>query len=377
MGNIDAESIEKLLLSVNAIVEKYDKVAQQTGVNFNIFNVLNIRSQEVKHSAFITELLNPKGQHGYGERFLELFLEEIGLQENKENLKNASVEAEKIITNNRRIDIYAKIPNRTNIIIENKIYATDQENQLRDYHEFDTNAIMLYLTLWGNPPSPYSTGNLAEESLKKVKTISYKEHIKNWLEKCLKEPVDVDKPFIHENITQYLNIVKELTHQSNFNEMKEEILQKLRTDAEMARGFYHLITNVSLEDWYKEVFGVIKSRLNFYEFNEENTDESRGIFNFWRYKKEDDFCIFLEANKDGHDMRVGVAHLDIQKPSPKNKEILRKLHKFQTDANSNEWICYKEISSWNNTSWTDFVSKIDEISEEIQGVIDEIIKGSV
>jgi hypothetical protein len=53
------------------------------------------------------------------------------------------------------------------------------------------------------------------------------------------------------------------------------------------------------------------------------------------------------------------------------------LHKFQTDANSNEWICYKEISSWNNTSWTDFVSKIDEISEEIQGVIDEIIKGSV
>ena len=51
---------------------------RKRGELFNIFDVLNLRTSEVRtHSAFLAELLNPNGNHGLGDRFLRVFISTI------------------------------------------------------------------------------------------------------------------------------------------------------------------------------------------------------------------------------------------------------------------------------------------------------------
>ncbi len=65
------ESLQTLLDEVRLIVnrnriEREEK--RKRGELFNIFNVLDLRTNEVRtHSAFIAELLNPDGNHGLGD----------------------------------------------------------------------------------------------------------------------------------------------------------------------------------------------------------------------------------------------------------------------------------------------------------------------
>ena len=69
--------IKALLSGVSEIKKKYDEIAILTGENFNVFNILGLSTKEVRtHSAFIAELLNPKGSHGQGDTFLKLFVEQ-------------------------------------------------------------------------------------------------------------------------------------------------------------------------------------------------------------------------------------------------------------------------------------------------------------
>lgn len=55
------DMIQNLLTQVHTISEQYEKVAQATGENFNIFKVMGLQSSEVRlHSKLLAELLNPK-----------------------------------------------------------------------------------------------------------------------------------------------------------------------------------------------------------------------------------------------------------------------------------------------------------------------------
>ncbi|MCF6365060.1 MAG: PD-(D/E)XK nuclease family protein [Bacteroidales bacterium] len=229
------QNIKNLLQKVSAISKKYEEIAKITGENFNIFQVMNMQSDEVNlHSAFIAELLNPKGMHGQGDVFLKLFIEQFKIE--NFNTENAVAEAEKYIgainedyTEGGRIDIIIKGNEGKKIIIENKIYAEDQENQLLRYYNYAPDAYIYYLTLYGEEPSVYSIGN---GSFKKenVKLLSYSDDIKKWLEKCKKEAVNF--PGLRETITQYINIIKYLTGQTMNKTMNKEMVELILKDAD-------------------------------------------------------------------------------------------------------------------------------------------------
>ena len=106
------------------------------------------------------------------------------------------------------------------IIIENKIFAGDQQNQLLRYYNFDKQGILLYLTLNGNEPSEWSTNNEIQNN-KDFHCISYKVFITNWLEKCI--VLSKDKPKVSETIFQYLHIIKSLTNQPETMEHSIEV----------------------------------------------------------------------------------------------------------------------------------------------------------
>ncbi|MDB5155386.1 MAG: hypothetical protein JWR50_93 [Mucilaginibacter sp.] len=248
-----------LLDQVSAITERYKKVNELTGENFNVFRILKIESSEVRmHSAFIAELLNPNGTHGQKDAFLKLFVNFFCFKENLIDTKSCKVKVEEHIgaisedkTQGGRIDIIVTDKQRNQIIIENKIYAGDQQHQLTRYYNHSFNADLIYLTLDGRLPDDSSKGEL-EEGIH-YKCYSYKHHILNWLEACRKE-VTVN-PIVREGLTHYINLIKYLTNQSINQNMQEELSDLLKSNIEASFSIFENLDKAC--EKISDDFGVI------------------------------------------------------------------------------------------------------------------------
>ena len=216
-----------------------EALTQATGAHFNIFKILRISRREVKtHSPVLAELLNPKGNHGQGAAFLELFLKKFdsgGFDARTTTVKRECDIGPKTQTTGGRIDILIEDDNGKRILIENKIDAADQENQMVRYRNFDLKAPLFYLTLDGRSPC-----NLSGEELDFVKCqpISYEREILSWLKDCRKEAACL--PTVRETITQYIHLVEELTNQSTTIFMNKELIDKIVGSKECLLAFHTL-----------------------------------------------------------------------------------------------------------------------------------------
>jgi len=269
--------INQITLTLDLVensVKKYREIEKIKGENFNLFNILDRRTDEVKtHSAIIGELLNPKGSHYLDKTFLILFIEMLNRKKRTDNIwekaitpkieeiRNVTVECEKSIGKVRdntggRLDLM--ISNDIfQICIENKIYAEEQDSQLERYKNFlerfpKSNNILIYLTLNGDESK---TSKLVSGS--DYYTLSYKYDILEWLEKCFKETVDI--PILRESIKQYIILIRSLTNQITTNEMKSEIhkliLSNIDGSEKIAQEFDSAIEKVA--DELKELLSQI------------------------------------------------------------------------------------------------------------------------
>ena len=233
------KNIESILKQISAIVER-EKIQQEEkrkrGENFNIFSVLGLSTSEVRlHSAFLAELLNPNGDHGLGDKFLQVFINDI-VHKNKESFafdpQSAKVYVEYDIgtisedySEGGRIDLLIQDKNNQTIIIENKIDAGDQYKQLLRYNNYAKkkyNAeqyILLYLTKYGTSPTDESTG----KQIFNYSCIGYEEDILNWLENCV--GIAALFPRVRETITQYISNLKEITN--IMSEDNETIIKRI------------------------------------------------------------------------------------------------------------------------------------------------------
>lgn len=144
----------------------------------------------------------------------------------------------KSIKDNRRIDILIKTSKQI-IPIEVKIYAGEQKNQVKDYLEYSekyikrnkldwNKCILLYLTLDGHYPSSYSTGEKDEQKTDgRLICISFKDHILNFLQKCLDE-CDCSEA-VKANIKQFKYAIEELTGMTSLNaKVIEEVVKQIK-----------------------------------------------------------------------------------------------------------------------------------------------------
>ena len=277
-----------LLEQVSVIREKYNKINEITGENFNIFRILNLTTNEVRtHSAFICELLNPKGTHGYKDVFLRLFLEQQRrkFKDRSSFLQRfadfdtirsiSSVEDHIGIIDNDgteggRIDLLIKDNKNKAIIIENKIYAVDQPKQLVRYNNAYKRAPIFYLTLDGSSPTLGSSGELINGE--HFVSISYKSDIIEWLENCRKE--SVAHSLIRETITQYINLIKYLTGQTMNSEQKNEIVNKIVVNDESLISF--------LEIQQSGIFNEVKKNLmEKFHLQVNSVAEENGLIPIW------------------------------------------------------------------------------------------------
>lgn len=326
-------SIQHLLSFNSKIREKYDAIAKISGEKFNVFKILKLESSEVRtHSAFIAELLNCHGSHGKHDVFLKLFIETQLSKQNKnekfvqrlQNYDSASVSItiEKHIgyvshdySEGGRIDIF--ITNRQNraLIIENKIYAGDQQGQLLRYNKAYRDAPIFYLTLYGVQPSDSSKANLQEGD--NYICISYKEDITEWLEACLKETAQT--PLLRETILQYIYLIKYLTNQTMNADMKKEVADMMASSKENIVSAYN--TRESIDAMERLLLHKLQVQLS--HLAEDNNFICEFEENFGKLGKDTYLSFYLPGQREikisigfekwRTDFSIGV---DADKPDP-------------------------------------------------------------
>ncbi len=211
---------------------EYQSAQKQRGINdANVFTTLLSAHDEVRlHSRFLAFLLDPNGKHYQDDLFLKAFLEHIKLSDFILNTEICTVHREYC-----GIDIY--ITDRTHhIIIENKIWASDQEKQIQRYIETiktenktvapDTIAVV-YLSPYGRQPSDYSLGDYRISTCGKYlhhqnekytyRQINYHADIIQWLESIHAEVKNITNLSVM--MTQYRETVQQITGQYKGNLM--------------------------------------------------------------------------------------------------------------------------------------------------------------
>lgn len=324
--------IESLLREVSVIQKHYEEIARLTGENFNIFKILNLSTSEVRtHSAFLAELLNPNGSHNQGAIYLQLFIDKMNSclpDNNKVNgfvCDKAEVFVEKRIgtinknkTEGGNIDILIKGFNGYEIVIENKINAGDQENQLIRYSNYikKKKGILLYLNLDGHEATKYSTKDeIVNISLVKDEDyfiISYMDFITEWLEECHKEASSY--AIIRESIKQYINIIKHITGKSINKVMEEQLVKILGKDSESVKHAFNISASIGMLKEYlinefksqlTELGGHIGAKVEFEGGKFSNKgDESYCNF-ILPNNKYGDYIIALGFDEEG-DFGIGV-----------------------------------------------------------------------
>lgn len=191
-------------------------LAREEAPDFNLFRLMGLETSEVQHSRFIASLLDPEGSHGQSYLFLRSFLSLVALRLPvfSEALSRCQegrwvVEVEKSIAGGRMDIAFWNRLLGVFVVVENKIYAYEQPQQLSRYghwlnhnqRDFPTQAL-IYLTLRGE--KSYTHADVPYIGL------SYEEDILGWLSQIVSHtprlPVRV-----HGVLLQYLDTIQSLS----------------------------------------------------------------------------------------------------------------------------------------------------------------------
>lgn len=226
-GGTDMDYYRNLLLSVSTDMKSQEYMPYKSRSDYNIFHILEVTEKEVVMCRFLTDLLNPEGQHGCGILFLKSFFNDVlNINRIKDTLlAHTDIIKEFAIDNERRIDI---VIYNTHFFIpmEVKIYAGEQKGQCYDYFEyakkFDENTQIIYLTRFGNEPTEYSrkakngTEILSDD---KIKCISWETDICEWLTALL---IQLNEP-IKSLVVQYIDAIHFIANRKDDRIMEKNL----------------------------------------------------------------------------------------------------------------------------------------------------------
>ncbi len=354
--NISKNDFKSFLDAVQRLHLEYSKLNKDN--QFNIFSLLRDKYDEVNvHSRFIYELLNPKGIHNQGDKFLILFLSQL-------EIKILDSEKFIVLRERKNIDILIKGQQQA-ILIENKIRAGDQNEQLDRYYKsikeggFQDIQI-LYLTLQGDEPTENSRGSLSIDS---VNCISYSQDIIQWLDKCIE--IAAVKPILRETLVQYSNLIKELTNQSI---MKDELLDLLDllsvgetslASKLIGNNWNHIRWHTEHRFWKSLEEAIIRNNFTIVpdgKFSDDRISSAihkRGINKLWFglmfeiHKKDDlSFRVYFERNGgvlgDYGSVYFGLVAYDstgrLKNSSPKLTGLANKLKEFSKEDKGEWWL---------------------------------------
>lgn len=224
--NREFVTISQLMKKLKLFQNELDNLREKSVGTFNLFDVINKSHYENYHSDIIAYLLASNEKH-YHKEFCEQFIYLIKNTKKIEipTFKFVNVSREKQISNDRRIDIFIETDTFV-MIIENKIWAYDQESQLFDYYNWaeinykNKPVLLCYLTPFETLPSEYSIPKEKLRELEKTHryfSLSYNKDILDWLY-LLK--IKDDEKVLKAAIIQYIDIVEGVCNLRKENKME-------------------------------------------------------------------------------------------------------------------------------------------------------------
>jgi hypothetical protein len=367
-----------------------------TDSQFNLFSVLRSDSDEVRlHSRFLAEILNPKGSHGFGGNFLDEFVKLVGAE--RKSFDNAIV-----ITEYKNIDILIR-GGGVAIIIENKIYAADQDNQLTRYYksirgEGIEEIYLVYLTLDGSQPSSQSTRELDKCFLdsNKFQCLSYRDHIHGWTNSCLS--LSAKEPALRESFAQYLELIEKLTAKVKSPKYMNELKQLLNKDDNLAncldlqQAYNSILVDLQVDLWeriQKSVEPFLGKPCEKSIVSEEKKIDS--IRNFMDGRRNSSyFGLFYPLGDGSHQLAIemqgngiiaGISCSWEAEPTRYN-ELVSLLENHSDSQRSKWWPCYRYIEphvhykslTRDNLSTLTSEKSRQEIADKISSYLDSIRK---
>ncbi len=194
-----SDKINDLLGKAQVIIKKIkedEADRKKEGNSLNFMKATGIQCNEIRHSAFLAVLLDPKGDHGQGCAFLDSFIKFFDLdmpRPNELGTKNAEVITEAQGNNCDRLDILIKLKDGPWFAIENKVWAGEGIDQIKRYQDYlvkqnRPGSTILFLSPTGaEPTTADSNSNI------RCCSISYK-NLSDWLRTLLVDDSAVKVP---------------------------------------------------------------------------------------------------------------------------------------------------------------------------------------
>lgn len=348
---------------------------------YNLFSVLRSDSDEVRlHSRFLSDILNPKGSHNHGKAFLVDFLQRQSI-----NITDDI----KVDCEYKNIDILIR-SHDTAVIIENKIYAGDQDKQLHRYYQTLRNEgykdiHLFYLTLDGKSPSPDSIGGLKKE----VGNLSYREDIHDWIGRCTE--LAVRNAPLREALIQYTSLINNLTNRVDNMEHLEQLKKFLLMDDnllsinELNQAYEEVIIDAQLAMW--EMLGQ-KMAEQFGELSSDSIahhhDARTCVKNYVQAKRNSKWIIqeielkefpsfYLYVEQDHH-LYFGI-YCEDETKIIKRKELPKRDHNYNAEEHNTFWDYPKKNINFRSLSAKDvqFLSNPDSLNSFTQEIVNELV----
>jgi hypothetical protein len=427
MDSQDDKNYEEFFEQIKKFKAEQTKQKQRGLNDYNILTTVLKPHDEVRvHSRMIGSFLDINGKHYQDDLFLKEFLSYL-------KIDNYNTLNSKVYNEYENIDLYLT-DGVKHIIIENKIWAGDQKNQIKRYIEIIKkenenldckDLYVIYLSIDRVEPSNYSLGdykinnnyitNQKDEKLAIYKAMHYKTDILKWLEKCQYEVQNITN--LNEAIRQYKSVVEMVINKYKGKVMSlEDELLKNKEWFKLAKEISQVYENANIKRkinyqllfWQKLQKKLNNTGYSFVFVNGLNFDEidiNTYIDNYYKKSKNNKyFGLSYEVCDLGNDTQLSF-YIEInwriyygftftKKKKRSNfaqdeqfKDISNKIlniTKEQTDwteTNQNMkqdwWLCWKypqKEFNFRNFNGAAIDELLNNKEETIDNMVDEIIR---
>lgn len=242
--------VGKLLCEIRKKQEEFYKIrwsSEVRGERFNVFALCGVDHYETIHSKILAEFLSPKGSHGQKDAYLKPFAQTLGRAENcdfQDWFSDAAIVSTEVSSRIAgvsvgRFDILIEDAVQDTVcIIENKIFASEQPEQLGRYAEWlKQNSAKRKLLVYLTPDGREGTTAKPDDKYIRLAYLSNGEKrcdIVSWLEQC--QQWSAGFPFVRESLAQYRNHIINIL--KGGLSMNDDVVEEMSKDPEAAQLIY-------------------------------------------------------------------------------------------------------------------------------------------
>ena len=394
-------------IDINQLKRSYYKLLEETDLDVlelglkepNIFQILKSTNNELKHSNFLSWLLNPDESHKIGDVFLKRFIREVFASDKFEDLEQT--EANDINFFNvevrrewKNIDVLIVLEKKENpknkviICVENKIKSKEQNKQLKKYKnivekEFPTDKkAFVYLTLDGDEPEKETSYMVMSysfivETLEKIILILQKS-INKTVESYINDYLIILK---REHMkTDELSILAQKIY-NNHKMLLDFIFENMPDDENKLR--HEIIKEIENRNW--ELGSVNKYYIRFLTPNIKNKIYiNKEVKSGWKNKESflfevDVRDISRDKNNTNIKFKTVIAPSDTNYDVRKLEKFLCEIPDFEKKPKSIKWLV--NINKSTQFNYRHLMQNNEELNEEIkkffdknQNIIDQVEK---